>query len=106
MGAGAKAKEFITDRDIRQKKLAEHLNISASAIGNYLSDRREMPHHVLVQIADYFQTTTDYLLGRTQNPAPPFELSKEEHRLISELRLLDTSDRQVVFKLIQFLKER
>ena len=106
MGAGMKAKELLTDRDIKQKGLADYLHLAESGVSNYLNEKREMPHKTLVQVAEYLKTTTDYLLGRTPNPYVPITLSREEQDLIAKLRVLTGADRQVVTKLVEFLEER
>ena len=58
-------KAIQTDSDIKIKTLAAQFSISENALGNYLNGRRAVPYDVLVKFADYYQVTTDYLLGRT-----------------------------------------
>ena len=36
----------------------------------YESGRREIPAWALIKLADYYQTSTDYILGRTDRRAP------------------------------------
>lgn len=47
---------------ISQAELATRMHISASAIGMYEQDRREPSLRTLVQLAEVFGVTTDYLL--------------------------------------------
>ena len=44
------------------------LNISQNAISQYETGAREAGYDTLVAIADYFDVSIDYLLGRTENP--------------------------------------
>ncbi|MTT30653.1 helix-turn-helix domain-containing protein [Terrilactibacillus sp. BCM23-1] len=48
-----------------QKELAEKLNISNVQLSRYESNNRKPDPDTLMLIADYFQVSTDYLLGRT-----------------------------------------
>lgn len=55
-----------TDRQLRQRELARSLHVSTSAISNYEQKLRYPDIDMLIRIADYFEVTTDYLLGRTE----------------------------------------
>ena len=50
---------------LSQKNLAKGLYVSTSAISNYEQSIRSPDIWMLVRIADYFDVSTDYLLGRT-----------------------------------------
>lgn len=47
------------------KQLAKYLNFGGTAISNYESGRNEPSIDTLIKIADYFDVTIDYLVGRT-----------------------------------------
>ena len=51
-------------RGLTAKATAEHLNIEIRSYRNYESGHREPSLENLVKIADFFQVSTDYLLGR------------------------------------------
>lgn len=53
---------------LTQKELAEKLNIGRSALSLYEIGQREPDLQLLCQMADFFQVSTDYLLGRTDHP--------------------------------------
>ncbi len=61
------------DRDVKQTTLAEHLNVSQRAYSRYENGERGIPLETLIKIADFFNTSTDYLLNRTDvfEPYPP-----------------------------------
>ena len=59
------------DKDFTQRELAGMLHIDQRVYSNYETGKREIPVRVLVRLADIYQTSTDFLLGRTNNPAPP-----------------------------------
>ena len=63
-------KELREDRDIRQKEIAEYLHIRQNTYSQYENGQRQLPIDVLVALAKFYQTSTDYLLGLTDNPLP------------------------------------
>ena len=58
-------KELRVDKDLGQKELAEILNVTRSAYSNYENGLRDVPVEVLVRLADFYQTSVDYIVGRT-----------------------------------------
>lgn len=44
------------------------LNMNQNSISRYESGAREADYRTLIAIADYFDVSIDYLLGRTENP--------------------------------------
>ena len=61
-------KELRMNCKISQVKLAMDLNLSQNSISRYENGEREADYDTLVAIADYFNVSVDYLLGRTDNP--------------------------------------
>lgn len=57
-------KEIREHKRITQAELAKALKISPSAVGMYEQGRREPDHETLNKIADFFNVSIDYLLGR------------------------------------------
>lgn len=57
------------DKDLTQRQLADELHFSENAVQNYERNRRSPTFDALIQIADYFNVSMDYLAGRTDNPA-------------------------------------
>ena len=60
-----------TDHDLRQKDVADLLDLNTEVYRRYEKGEREIPVWALIKLADYYKTSTDYLLGRTNDPAPP-----------------------------------
>ena len=63
-----KLKEIRRSKGISQLKLAMDLNMSQNTISRYETGEREPGINELIKIADYFNVSVDYLLGRTNNP--------------------------------------
>jgi transcriptional regulator with XRE-family HTH domain len=60
-------KNLRESKSLSQKELGDIFKISASTIGMWEQNRRNPDKDMLVKIADYFDVTVDYLLGRTSN---------------------------------------
>ncbi len=58
------------DRGMTKKEVAEHLKIDQSTYGKYELGKREPDADTLAKLADLFDTTTDYLLGRSNIRTP------------------------------------
>jgi len=61
------------DKDLKQKDIAELLNIHQTTYSDYELDRLNIPISSLHILADFYHVSTDYLLGRTnkKDPYPP-----------------------------------
>lgn len=58
------------DRDLTQQDLAELLHCSQACYSNYEAGKRDIPNEVLETLADFYNTSIDYLLGRTAVKTP------------------------------------
>lgn len=58
------------DRDLRQKDMAEYLRCTQVSYSHYELGKRDIPTDVLIRLADFYGTSTDYLLGRTDVKQP------------------------------------
>ena len=58
-------KELRVDKDLSQKELAEILNVTRSAYSNYENGIRDVPVEILARLADFYKTSVDYIIGRT-----------------------------------------
>lgn len=53
------------DRDLTQTDIADILNMKQSQYWRYEKGYRDIPTDILIKLADFYNTTTDYILGRT-----------------------------------------
>lgn len=53
------------DLDLSQKKIAEILGMSQTGYSKYETGENDIPTHVLIKLADFYGTSVDYILGRT-----------------------------------------
>ena len=56
------------DRDLTQTQIAEMLNMSQTGYSKYETGENDIPTRVLIALADYYDTSVDYLLGRVDKP--------------------------------------
>ena len=61
-------KELRIKKGISQLRLATDLNMNQNSVSRYETGEREMGYAMLIRVADYFNVSIDYLLGRTENP--------------------------------------
>lgn len=64
-------RELREDHDLTQKALAEKLGMKQPQYFRYEQGYRDIPTDMLIQLADLYHTSVDYLLGRTDNSEPP-----------------------------------
>lgn len=55
-------------RGVTQRQLAESIGVSEIAVQNYENQRRKPAFDVLIALADYFDVSLDYLVGRSDDP--------------------------------------
>ena len=95
MSLGDILRELLFEKDMTQKQLAKSLCIGASTLGNYVQDNREPDYETLKAIADFFDVTTDYLLGhRTKCHS----ISCKEHELLRIYRALSADQQELFLK--------
>lgn len=58
------------DHDLTQSQLGKLLNISQRAYSSYENGERGIPIELLIALADYYNTSVDYLLNRTNKKKP------------------------------------
>lgn len=72
--------ELREDRNISRKELAAFLNVSVSTLGMYEQGRREPNIDMLIKLADYFNVSLDFLVGRSAD-------NEERKNMLEALRL-------------------
>lgn len=58
------------DHDYSQKFVADYLNMKQPQYSRYERGLRDIPSDILIQLAKLYKTSTDYILGLTNNTAP------------------------------------
>ncbi len=63
-------KELREDRDLYQKDMAKYLNVDQSNYSKYELEKINIPVIILKKLADYYDTSIDYILYRTDERKP------------------------------------
>lgn len=58
------------DKDLKQKDIAKYLNCSQIGYSHYELGIRDIPTQVLIKLAQFYNTSVDYLLGLTDEKKP------------------------------------
>lgn len=65
------------DRDLSQTQIAQMLGMSQTGYSKYETGENDIPTQILIQLADFYNTSVDYLLERTDISTPlPFRRNK------------------------------
>ncbi len=92
-------KKLRLDFGFTQSEIANKLGISQQAYANYESGKRQPDQNTLIKIADIFDVSTDYLLGRTkelQTPQNENTRDEQSHELLEIFDTLSSSDKDKV----------
>lgn len=72
-------KEIREDKDLKQEVVAEYLKIHQVVYSRYETGLRLIPIDKLNKLADFYNTSVDYLIGRTDHRKPyPKSIIKED----------------------------
>lgn len=58
------------DKDLTQKQLGQLLNMSQTGYNQYEIGKNDIPTRVLIELAKFYNTSIDYLLGLTNEQKP------------------------------------
>lgn len=91
---------------ISQKQLAEAIGVSQQSINKYENHNIEPDIETMIRIADYFNTSVDYLIGnstvrRKIENVTPYELNDEEARMVDNYRKLTKKQKECTITLIE-----
>ncbi len=97
-----------TEHKISQQALANVLGISQQSINKYENHDIEPDINTLILIADYFNTSVDYLIGHSNTncrieQCEPMELNKTEFKMLCNYRKLTKEKRDSIDKITELL---
>ncbi|MBQ2898299.1 MAG: helix-turn-helix transcriptional regulator [Oscillospiraceae bacterium] len=70
MGYYKRIRDLREDHDLTQRQVAEYLKMPQPQYYRYESGYRDIPTDMLISLADFYNTSVDYILGRTDDPSP------------------------------------
>lgn len=86
---GTQLKKLRTERAFTQETVAAKLGIKRETYSHYENNKREPSVRLLLQLADLFQVSIDYLCGRTTDRNLHTEIDSDERLLIVHYRAID-----------------
>ena len=96
---------------ISQQKLADSIGMSQQSINQYENHSVEPDIETLSRMADFFNTSIDYIVGRSTSRFPAeaseaFYLNENEARFMKQYRSLSQRERWCVNQVLETLAER
>ena len=85
---GARLQELRKQKGLTQEQLAEKLNITNQSVSKWEKDINAPDITLLVELADLFETSVDYLLGRGENKPMVNTTHKSIDQLVFKIRIL------------------
>lgn len=88
MEIGQRLRELREQRDLTGRAAATYLGISSAHVSDMENDKARPSLDLLARLARYYRTSTDYLLGLTDDPFPPGGALPPEGELMRLMRLV------------------
>jgi len=103
-------KRLRNDKGISQQKLADAIGTNQQSIHRYENGDYEPDIQTLTLLADYFDTSIDFLVGRTDfrnriEPVEKYALNREEIKLVDEVRSLTPEYRRLLTSMLSTMVE-
>ncbi len=106
-------KELRKKKGIRQKDMANYLNVSTSTVGMYESGKRDPDTETIQKIAQYYGVAVDYLLGNSHIASLSFEEKLKKIGFSDEVAMFfknfpswDEEDIEQIIQIKQFLDSK
>ena len=65
-----KIRNLREDKDLTQKQIGQLLNMSQTGYNQYEIGKNDIPTKILIKLANFYNTSVDYLLGLTNEIKP------------------------------------
>ena len=99
-------KELREQNHVTQNQLASHLKLTRSTIAGYETKGKQPDYERLLQIADYFHVSVDYLLAGSETNGISVPPDSSEYRLLCAYLNLSSDSRQQLSNTPNFYKIR
>ena len=66
-------KDLREDHDLSQQQVADYLGMKQPQYSRYERGYRDIPTDILIKLAKFYKTSTDYILGLTNQLDPPYK---------------------------------
>ena len=106
-------KELRANKKISQKDLGTIVNATQSVVANWENNRSLPSIYDLIELADFYQVSIDYLLGREDEfghvnivISPDMALTKDEHNLLVQYKNLSDIDKKRLLQIADTFVEK
>lgn len=101
MDLGDRVRILRKESDLSREELCKKINISYSALSKYETNSRFPDKDTLIKIADFFEVSVDYLLGRTivRNPVNTIAFHSTDDEELTEEGLVELEKIKELLKL-------
>jgi transcriptional regulator with XRE-family HTH domain len=90
------------EKGLRQKEIGELLGVQVSSIGKFENDQREPLPSAIIKLAEYFQVSADFLLGRSSS-----RLATDTNTVeYNEIADLPEEARKLIRDLIDYIRKK
>ena len=104
---GKRIRALREDMDLSQKELATKAEMTEATLSRYENDLREPKISIIIRLAKELNTTTDFLLGLSENPYSnePTSLNSAEKKLVKLFHTLSTVNKLRLIERAQTLAD-
>ena len=99
-------KKLRVEKELTQEELGKDIGVSGQSIKNWENDRRKYDLKAILKLAEYFDVTTDYLLGLSKDKKPIEDITERQKEAIRMTdSLSDDEFRSVLEMVLTFKKD-
>lgn len=91
------------EKGLKQKEVGGLLGVKESSIGKYEYDQRTPSPNAINKLADYFQVSADFLLGRSDIRLPADRIIAEHKEMMADL---PDEDQKMIRKIVSSIREQ
>lgn len=91
------------EKSYTQQEIAKKLDLTKGAYGAYERGTNTPDAQTLLKLANIFDVTTDYLLGRVDNKKQLYGLSEEEKKLVEIVKTLTPKQTESLTDMLNML---
>lgn len=106
---GQRLLNLLLERDISQKQLAIELKLPPTTLNGYINNRREPDYQTLLEIANYFHVSTDYLLGNQNTifiEPHPYDFTKQDILMLHYYKKLNPNQKEIIDELLKLMQHQ
>lgn len=106
MDIGERIKNLRINLKMTQTELAKNAGLTSAAISQFEAGIRKPSFDALSKLANAFNVSTDFLLGKKEEDQQEINISKEYIEMIQNIMNFSEENRKLMFELYEFVKNR